>query len=94
MTLAIRLALACGLALLGGCEPPPASPERAAYCTGLYNQYYRYHTLTIYGHDGGRARADLALHDCAYGRYDEADRVLTQLLTREGHTVPAYTPTR
>jgi len=92
MTLATRLALVSALAVLGGCEPPPASPERAAYCSRLYNLYTRYHTIVTYGHDGDRALADLAIHDCAYGRYDEGEAVLQQLLDREGHEPPAYAP--
>ncbi|HSH99312.1 MAG TPA: hypothetical protein VLA02_01825 [Reyranella sp.] len=93
-TLAARLALVCSLAGLGGCEPPPASPERDAYCTRLYNLYQRYHTIVTFAHDGDRARADLAIHDCAYGRYDAGEAELKKLLAREGHKVPVYTPSR
>jgi len=56
MTMVMRLALACGLASLAGCAPPPASPARFDYCKRLYQLYHRYHTIPTIVHDGrGRA---------------------------------------
>jgi hypothetical protein len=92
MKSAARLVLACSLALLGGCEPPPASPARNDYCTRLFVLYYRYHPITTMAHNNGRAKAELALHRCAYGRYDEGEAELKKLLTQMRIPIPPAPP--
>jgi len=77
------------LCSLAGCARPAGfAPQQLAYCTQLHQLYFRYHTVITYAHNGQRARAELALHDCTQGDYAAGIKVLTALLTRDRVTVP------
>jgi len=81
-----RLAL---VLLVGACaSAPPASPERLAECTRLFNTWARYDQHWTFHHDGHKARAELALHRCQQGRYDEGIPELKAILRRGGFTIP------
>lgn len=76
------------LGLLAACakgEPP--SPQ-LAYCTELYQLYFRYHPVITFAHNGQRVRVELALEDCVHGNYAAGIRTLTTLLIRHRLTVP------
>ncbi len=44
--------------------------------------------MITYAHNGQRAQAELALHDCTQGRYAAGIKTLTALLIRDRVTVP------
>ena len=74
---------------LAGCATPDGfSSRQLAYCTQLYQLYFRYHTVITYAHNGQRAQADLALHACERGDYAAGIDRLTALLVRDRVTVP------
>jgi hypothetical protein len=77
------------LCTLAGCTTPEEfSPQQLAYCTQLYELYFRYHTVISFAHVVKRSQAELALHACEQGDYAAGIEVLTTLLTRERVTVP------
>lgn len=84
----------CAFALLlavsaGGCAPRlTASPERLAECTRLFNTWARYEQHSVFHHDGHKALAELALHRCEQGRYDEGIAELKGILRRGRFIVP------
>lgn len=77
-----------GTMLAGGCTTanPPA---RLAYCTELYNLWYRYRTPVGHAHTAQQAPADYAVYACQIGRCDEGIAILTDLLQRHKVAVPA-----
>lgn len=75
----------CGLGGCASAEPP--SPQ-LAYCTQLYQLYFRYHTVITYAHDGQRVHAELALEDCIHGNTAAGIKTLTTLLRRQRFDVP------
>ncbi len=74
--------------LAGACAPPPPSPARLEECVRLFNTWARYEQHWVFHHDGHKAKAELALHRCQQGRYDDGIPELKQLLRRGGFTVP------
>ena len=82
--------LLCGLA---GCTASKGDwPPQLAYCAQLHNLYFRYHTIITYGHDGQRARAEIALDDCAHGDYAAGIEMLVALLIQNRVPVPPPPP--
>ena len=74
--------------LAGACAgAPPPSPQRLAACTDLFNAWARYSQHWVLHHTGQRARAELALHRCQQGRYDEGIPELKELQRRNGFTL-------
>jgi hypothetical protein len=77
------------LCSLAGCAKPAGfSSSQLAYCTQLYQLYFRYHTVITYAHNGQRAQAELALHACEQGDYAAGIERLTALLARDRVAVP------
>ena len=75
--------------LAGACAPtPPASPQKLAACTDLFNTWARYDQHWTFHHDGHKARAELALHRCQQGRYAEGIAELKAILRRGRFTIP------
>lgn len=70
---------------------PPASPELMARCTQLYMLWARYEQHITFHHTGQRARAELALEDCRYGRYETGLQELEKLLRRGRIPIPPVT---
>ena len=74
---------------LAGCAKTEGfAPQQLAYCTQLYQLYFRYHTVITYAHNGQRARAELALEDCTHGDYAAGIKMLAALLTSHRVTIP------
>ena len=77
------------LCSLAGCAKPAGfSSSQLAYCTQLYQLYFRYHTVITYAHDGQRVHAELALEDCIHGNTAAGIKTLTTLLRRQRFEVP------
>jgi len=75
--------------VLGACSStPPASPELMARCAKLYGLWHRYEQHVTFHPTGQRARAELALHRCEQGRYEEGIPELEQMLRRGRIAVP------
>lgn len=73
--------------VITGCTTPDP-PARLAYCTQLYNLWYRYRSPIAHAHTAQQAPADYALYACQLGRYDEGIAILTDLLQRHKVAVP------
>lgn len=67
---------------------PPASPQLMARCTQLYGLWVRYEPVLTLMHTGQKARVELALLDCQYGRYDAGIQELEKILRRGRIPVP------
>ena len=93
-----RFPPALAAALLGlivsACAQPaqPRSPELMARCAKLYMLWWNYAQHPTFHHSGQRARAELALHRCENGRYEEGLPELETLLKRDLIAVPPVTP--
>ena len=81
----LRLVLVLMAGACTGILPP--SPQRLAACTDLFNTWARYAQHWVLHHTGQRARAELALHRCQQGRYDEGIPELKEILRRNGFTL-------